>query len=148
MDLVLQFLRYSDVLKFRFLEMVIRNGSLLINMMSVHNVMDLYCLSSSGGAVIFVMGTCCDWDRTVFPFKLPRFGPNLSSAVLASYWLKGQFRICLHSMILRNVLVDSRPMQLSCCLCLVVVSISKFRSVFLYRLDKNCIVVHFYVQIM
>ena len=72
--------RGLTVVNYRFLEMVSRKGTLLINMISIASAIKLYSFNISGGTGSMPVLTCGFGYETVFPFSDPRLVPYISSA--------------------------------------------------------------------
>jgi hypothetical protein len=70
------FKRDSDVPKRIFLELIIKNGILLTNMMSPPSVMLRYLLINTGGILLRIPLTRSGALWTVFPFSEPTSGPK------------------------------------------------------------------------
>ena len=66
------------------LDMVIIKGSLFANIMSIPMVPPLYCSMIYGDTIFFLDVTVVSILQTVFPFRYPRLGTNISYSVIVS----------------------------------------------------------------
>ena len=67
------------VMKLRCIDISIMNANLFTHMISSERVMFMYLYFISGGIAIRVAITAGDAIIVVFPFRHPKFGPNMSS---------------------------------------------------------------------
>ena len=78
------FSRASTVPNFRLRDVVRRKATELTNIMSIASAMERCVLRISCGTGSIPVRTCCPGRDTVFPFRAPRFGPNMSSTTMTS----------------------------------------------------------------
>ena len=78
------FSRALTVLNFRLQDVVRRKATELTNIMSIASAMERCVFKISCGTGSIPVHTCCPGRDTVFPFRVPRFGPNMSSAAMTS----------------------------------------------------------------
>jgi len=83
--------RNSTVPNLMSCDVITRNASLLTNMMSLGSVTFLYHCITSGASNTILCSTPGLDLFTVFPFREPRFGPNMSCAANRSVVVAGQF---------------------------------------------------------